>query len=112
MNRLQVLITDKLREGKSFRQIAEESGVNHVSISQYHKGIEPDGKNLAKLAKYFRVDFWELVENQKVSTADAHKIDIESLSPAQRELWDCIQSAPDETIKKALQVVELFLKGL
>ena len=47
MNKLQVLITDKLREGKSFRQIAEESGVNHVSISQYHKGIEPDGKNIS-----------------------------------------------------------------
>lgn len=60
---LQKLITERMAEGKSYRDIEHECGVNNVSIAQYHKGAVPRGKNLAMLAKYFRIsDFWLLVE--------------------------------------------------
>lgn len=62
MNKLQILITEKMAEGKSYRQIERECGVNRVSIHQYHYGMIPTGKNLAILAKYFKIDFWLLVE--------------------------------------------------
>jgi transcriptional regulator with XRE-family HTH domain len=62
VNKLQGLITEKVKEGKSYRDIENECGINHVSISQYHKGVTPNGKNLAILADYFRLDYWELVE--------------------------------------------------
>lgn len=62
MNKLQILITEKMSEGKSYRQIERECGVNRVSIHQYHYGMIPTGKNLAMLAKYFKIDFWLLVE--------------------------------------------------
>lgn len=65
MNRLQLLITEKMAEGKSYRDIEHDTGVSHVSLSKYHKGSTPDGKNLAVLSKYFRVDFHELLEAMK-----------------------------------------------
>lgn len=61
MTRLQHLIGNELSEGKTYRQIALDIGLNHVSISQYHKGIIPDAKNLAILSKYFRINFADLL---------------------------------------------------
>jgi len=72
MNKLQLLITEKLSMGKSYRDIEKETGVNHNSISAYHKGSIPHGKNLAILGKYFRVDFWELVEEKKPASSAVH----------------------------------------
>lgn len=64
MTKLQNLITAELSKGKSYREIAEKSGINHVSLTQYHRDeVQPGGKNLAILAKYFGVDFWELIED-------------------------------------------------
>jgi len=71
MTKLVDLITEKITEGKSYRDIEHESGVNHVSISQYHKGTEPNGKNLAKLATYFRCDFWDLVKKDDEASLPA-----------------------------------------
>lgn len=62
MNKLQQCIGEKLAAGKSFRDMEHESGVSHVSISKYHKGATPDGKNLAKLGKYFHVDYFTLLD--------------------------------------------------
>lgn len=62
MNRLQQCIGGKLAAGKSFRDMEHESGVSHVSISKYHKGGTPDGKNLAMLGKYFHVDYFTLLD--------------------------------------------------
>jgi phage repressor protein C with HTH and peptisase S24 domain len=53
----------KLAEGKTYRQIGSECGINHVSIGQYHKGITPDAKNLALLAKYLRVEFSDILSD-------------------------------------------------
>jgi transcriptional regulator with XRE-family HTH domain len=65
LNLLQELITEKMSEGKSFRDIEHETGVSHVSIGKYHKGSTPDGKNLAILAKYFNQDFYVLLASVK-----------------------------------------------
>lgn len=63
-----MLITEKLAENKSYRRIAEECGLNHVPLGRYHRNeVEPDGKTLAVLGKYFNVDFWELMENVRDS---------------------------------------------
>lgn len=63
MNVLQKLLLDKLRAGKSLREISRESGVGHSNLSRYHKnGTEPDSVNLSKLASYFGVEFYELLE--------------------------------------------------
>jgi len=69
VNRLQELIGGKLAEGKSYRRIGEECGIDHVSVSNYHrKGKIPQhGKNLALLAKYFRTPIDELLEEVKPS---------------------------------------------
>lgn len=67
MTVLQELITSELSEGNSYNQLAHKIGINHVSIGQYHKGVAPSGKNLAKLAKYFRVDFWILSDKAPLS---------------------------------------------
>jgi len=64
MNRLQELLTGKLAEGKSFNRMAHEIGINHVSLIQYHKeGVQPNGVNLAILARYFGVKFEDLVDS-------------------------------------------------
>lgn len=63
MNRLQKLLTDKLKTGKTLRDIARETEVSHSSLSRYHqKGSEPDSVNLVRLAAYFGVEFHELLE--------------------------------------------------
>jgi len=63
VNVLQKLLIDKLRTGKSLREISRESGVGHSNLSRYHKtGTEPDSVNLSKLASYFGVEFYELLE--------------------------------------------------
>ena len=114
MTKLQIMLADKIKEGKSCRQIAEDSDINHVSISKYHKGTEPNGKNLAKLAKYFNVDYWELVEKAPTRTVE-HKItestlNLEVISEIDhdRALLDdeCADLSPDER----LQVVLLLRK--
>ena len=73
MNKLQKLITDKLVSGKSYRRIEEECGVNHVSLSQYHKGLIPEGKNLAILGRYFGVEYWRLVEAVDTEASSAER---------------------------------------
>lgn len=70
MKKLQELLEESLANGQSFRSMSEKCGINHVSLSQYHKGLDPDPKNLAVLSKFFRVDLAELAdseENERVS---------------------------------------------
>lgn len=60
---LQKLITKSLEEGKTYRAIEKECGVDHSNLSRYHtKGTTPDSKNLVMLAKYYGVEFHELLE--------------------------------------------------
>jgi len=99
MNWLQKLIHEKLQEGKSFRQLGKECGINHVSLSQYYKGLEPDGKNLAILGKYFRVNFYDLLElgdnsNKQIPSTNSESVEIrliaeelKDLSPTEQAEW-------------------------
>lgn len=96
---LQKLIGDKVEGGKSLRRIAEESGVEYTSISNYyHRNVEPRGKNLALLARYFNIHFAELMDDYV--PAGMH------LSPAKREILEALESATDEE----LQAVRVLLR--
>lgn len=96
---LQKLIDDRVKDGKSLRRIAEESGVEYTSISNYyHRNVEPRGKNLALLAKYFRIHFAELMDDYV--PADMH------LSPLKKEILDALETATDEE----LQAVRVLLR--
>lgn len=63
MKVLQKLIHDAKENGKSLRRIADESGVEYTSVSNYyHRNVEPRGKNLGMLADYFKVPFYDLLD--------------------------------------------------
>lgn len=111
MNKLQVLITSKLAEGKSYRRIADEAGLNHVSISKYHSDkVTPDGKSLAKLAKYFNVDFWDLLEDVNEAGAVSAPAEIEApierrLPPEMRLIVDELKElSPTEQLEWLLRI--------
>lgn len=65
MRMLHKLISQKVAEGKSLRQIAKESGVEYTSVHNYYHRpeTEPRGKNLKLLADYFGVHFADLVDD-------------------------------------------------
>jgi SOS-response transcriptional repressor LexA len=63
MKLLQKLIKDAVDEGKSLRRIAIESCVEYTSVSNYyHRDVEPRGKNLGLFSKYFKVPFYDLLD--------------------------------------------------
>lgn len=98
MRKLQKLISDKLDEGKSLRQIAHESGVEYTSVSNYyHRNVEPRGKNLGLLATYFRVPFADLL--------DDYILEDDRISNAKRLMLDELRSASDDAILEALLVL-------
>ena len=46
-----------MREGKSMSRIAEEAGISKTAIhNYYHSKAKPEGKSLALLSKYFKVE--------------------------------------------------------
>ena len=95
MNYLQKLIEDKKREGFSLRRIAKESGVEYRSLYNYFKsGTEPRGKNLRLLAEYFKVEFYELLEDYTG----------EKISQTRREMIAYLLSAKEEEVE-ALRVL-------
>ena len=107
MNRLQTLITAKFNEGKSYNRLESEIGVNHVSLSQYHKkGVAPSGKNLALLAKYFRVDFWDLLEEVNEPSAQNSDQNYERRHSAElRLLFDeLVDLSPTEQLELLLKI--------
>lgn len=57
------LIMDSMKEGKSRARIAHELGVTKTAIHNYYHGTaKPEGKSLALLATYFKVEEWQLLE--------------------------------------------------
>jgi len=99
INRLQELIIEKLATGKKQHEIAREAGVSKVSISTYyHKGVTPDATNLAKLAKYFGVQPFELLEPR--AFAEERRS-----NTVARELIKVIPTLPEDIQKRLLEEV-------
>lgn len=117
MNAIQLLITGKLGEGKSFRTIAKESGISHVSIIKYHRGSRPQPTEMAVLAKYLGVDFMvlqrgpfmnaagELAEGGRAGVDSAGTVASES---ERKELLETLQSLPAYKIKKLLLLLNVL----
>lgn len=95
MTLLQRLIQSKIDEGKSYREIGAESGVNYSSVANYHRNpVEPTGKNLGLLANYFGVHYSLLVEDYLPSEW--------AMSPIKKEMFDTLISASDAEVQAAL----------
>lgn len=106
------LLKADLAAGLSVNRIVKKTGITHNAIGAYLEGrAEPTQSSLEKIgAAYGKSVSWLRGDTNIGAAPGEEIIDVNSLSPAQRELWYCIQSAPDDKIKKALAVVELFLK--
>ena len=77
-DRLSDLIDEKRQEGKSFKEIAIESGVPTGSLSKYQNDAAEAGVNsLVKLAKYFNVSTDYLLGITDISNGDAGDMAIE-----------------------------------
>jgi len=132
MTKLQQLIRKEIMAGEDFASIGRKSGINHVSIGQYDKGVTPNGKNLAKLSRYFLVSIEDLVEPVNTSTnqntaddmADAviarmserrlvikadnpDTLDLSSATPAQREAILFLMRMPLAEQTKACDLLKL-----
>lgn len=59
--KLQKLLENMIKKGKTLREIGRGAGVSHSNLSRYLTGSEPDHVNLMKLAAYFNCDFHELL---------------------------------------------------
>lgn len=104
MNQLQKLLSEQLRSGKSLRDISKETGISHSNLSRYHRGEnEPDSINLTRLAQYFGLEFYELLE-----PADSKKPSFDFGPSLEDQLafqeWKSL--SPDEK----LQAVQLLRK--
>lgn len=101
-----------LAAGMSVNAIVKKTGITHNAIGAYLEGrSEPTQASLEKIAAaYGRSVAWLRGDTDDTShqTTDEAAIDIKSLSPAQKALWDCIQDLPDDKLEKVLSVVELF----
>ena len=105
MNLLQKLINGELVSGKSYRELEKRTGVNHVSLSDYHKdGVVPSGKNLAKLGEYFKVEYFKLVE--PAQAADNPATEDERLKVAYQMFVKAFNAEDEEG--KNLLTSELF----
>jgi len=77
-DRLSDLIDLKKQEGKTFKEIAIESGVPIGSLSKYHNDAAEAGVNsLVKLAKYFNVSTDYLLGITDIANGDAGDMAIE-----------------------------------
>lgn len=108
MNNLQFMIQEKMKEDKTLRQIARESGVDHSNLSRYfRRGSEPDSKNLVLLAEYFGVDFPILLLEHHPSVNQRFGNDL--VDKLAFEKWE--QLSHDQKLQAVLLLHELQSTG-
>lgn len=94
------------REGYSQQELSEKLSVSRSAISMYEAGKrEPDYATLEEIADFFNVNMSTLlgkVENEKImpTTMGEHK-----LSPRKQELFDLIDSLPDDKVEAILRLL-------
>lgn len=94
------------REGYSQQELSEKLSVSRSAISMYEAGKrEPDYATLEEIADFFNVNMSTLLgkaENEKImpTSAGEHK-----LSPRKQELFDLIDSLPDDKVDAILRLL-------
>ncbi len=94
------------REGYSQQELSEKLSVSRSAISMYEAGKrEPDYATLEEIADFFNVNMSTLLgktENEKImpTSTGEHK-----LSPKKQELFDFIDSLPDERVEAIMKVL-------
>jgi transcriptional regulator with XRE-family HTH domain len=108
LNLLQELLSDRLRRGATFREIERECGVSHVNLSRYHKGKDPDSKNLVKLATFFGVDFHDLLDERIPSKGNKFSLGTTLEDQLAYQEWQTL--SPDEKLE-AVRMLRRLKEG-
>lgn len=99
----------ELRKEKKCTQldVANYLNVARTTYSAYEQGAnEPDSNTLIKLSKYFNKSIDYLLENEI-----ADKVDLTSLTVAQKELVEIIQNLNSKNCERLLAYAEGLLVG-
>lgn len=96
-------------QGKSANGAAKEIGLPSSSVTYWKRGSLPRGETLEKIAAYFgvSVDYLQgYTDVKEKPTAGAV-----GMSPIAREIINCLDGADEETLKRVLEVVRLFVEN-
>jgi transcriptional regulator with XRE-family HTH domain len=92
------------REGYSQQELSEKLSVSRSAISMYESGKrEPDYETLEELADFFNVNMSTLLGKTDIETIKPTPKS--ELSPRKQELFDLIDSLPDEKVEAILRLL-------
>jgi transcriptional regulator with XRE-family HTH domain len=111
--RVMELLKEQLRRTGSVNAIVKKTGLTHNTVGNYLEGrAEPTQASLEKLGKaYGRSPAW-LRGDTDVNTppeGSIEVIDIATLSPSKRQLWDVLNKIEDEKVEGVLALLQKLL---
>lgn len=111
--RVMELLQEQLRRTGSVNAIVKKTGLTHNTVGNYLEGrAEPTQSSLEKIGKaYGRSVSW-LRGDTDVNTppeGSTEMIDIASLSPSKRHLWDVLNKLEDEKVEGVLALLQTLL---
>lgn len=111
--RVMELLKNDLRRTGSVNAIVKKTGLTHNTVGNYLEGrAEPTQSSLEKIGKaYGRSPAW-LRGDTDVNAPPAgsvEMIDIATLSPAKRQLWDVLNTLDNDKVEGVLALLQKLL---
>jgi transcriptional regulator with XRE-family HTH domain len=111
--RVKELLQEQLRRTGSVNAIVKKTGLTHNTVGNYLEGrAEPTQASLEKIGKaYGRSPAWLRGDTDvNVPPADSTEfIDIATLSPSKRHLWDVLSKLEDDKVEGVLALLQTLL---
>ena len=113
--RVQEVLRADLARGLSVNQIVRKTGLTHNTVGTYLDGrAEPTQHSLEKLSAAYHVSIAWLrgdTDNSVLAAAPSSAlVDVSTLSDEKRELWERLQTVPEQKLSKLLDLWSILEK--